>query len=781
MDHTFIKAYGNDATAPVTQAQPVSRAYPTPAERNAGVLRTGRYIRIDQGRRDATPEARQDSETRSAEDAVSLSQRVLISGSSITSAPSSQLEPAQLRGYTTDAPGPVQPTLDVPSAPAAATQPADRSLHVAPVAQLERAAQLERELAIEREMRLARELRLERELLHQREQRLQQEVSEAIRVQQGINREPAGAVEPRSTDQPLPHAAPRSKQVPTVKPPHFRIPSAATAASTQPLGRPQFASEPRAVQQLAIDPLEAQQLDPPQQLDSLPSEPSLPAAAADRALTAGLNGSTAPKRFETSNHLDERQPTRSNSHPQPALAASDTTAYFAADFYYPQEPLLTGGVASLDSTSIVIGPQVSIWPVEPVHVAVPGTSQPESDTEPDASVLSSKKLRQTSTAVAPQLGADRSPSTKGLPTQRDPLQERTTSNRAPSGQTRLNVTQPAVSQPAIPLQDSQRPSQSPADPENPTPRDQTGDLTTPHNPSSSTTGSTSPLPAVEERDDQPLLRVTTRHPISNEKQEALSSASASPASSNHTPTEAQGVPVAAPSALQSASSRKAAAWEVDRFSWSDTVHKLYETEAAYFRHAGKKLKDASREGLTRLAIVASESGEGCTTLAVCLARAAAAAGARVALMDANFRRPELAELFGLDFAHSWHEALDGHLPLSEASVVSLADELTLIPLTFDPQKTALSWDDARLVRLLSEARRTFDLILIDLGTPFGGQTEESSADQPAGFDAAIVVRDVRRVSEKQTLETVARLKNRGVDAVGIAENFRVPTVTRAAA
>jgi len=227
--------------------------------------------------------------------------------------------------------------------------------------------------------------------------------------------------------------------------------------------------------------------------------------------------------------------------------------------------------------------------------------------------------------------------------------------------------------------------------------------------------------------------------------------------------------------------RKAAAWEVDRFVWPEAVQRLYQAEAQYFQHAGKKLRDASREGLCRLAVAGTQAGEGCTTLAICLARAAAAAGAKVAILDANLRRPELGDLFGLEFANSWHESLDGEVPLAEAAVTSLTDELTLIPLSWEAARWSVVLDDHRLLQLLDQAREVFDIVLVDLGSPFSDSPDCFGESAPVAFDAAIVVRDVRRTNEQETLETVARFKSIGVDAVGVAENFRSRQPARAAA
>ena len=102
-----------------------------------------------------------------------------------------------------------------------------------------------------------------------------------------------------------------------------------------------------------------------------------------------------------------------------------------------------------------------------------------------------------------------------------------------------------------------------------------------------------------------------------------------------------------------------AQWEVDGFAWPDELLRLRDEQTEYFRYAGEKLRDASREGLKTLAVVSTREQEGCTTMAICLALAAAAAGARVALLDANLGHPELGPKLGLDFSNGWQESVTG--------------------------------------------------------------------------------------------------------------------------
>ena len=775
MDHTFIKAYGNEATVPVTQAQLASRAYPTPAERNSGVLRAGRYIRIDHGRHSSHPNTPRGTTTRVLEDdEVSLSAN-LAGPSAVASTPAPHLSEARDTPGTVRAPGKRETTTEVDSStPSQYGSQYDSGTGSDRPEQLDRTAQLERELSIEREMRLAREQRLERELFLQREVRLQHEMREAAKAQQASDHEPTcSAASPQSARHVLHTPGARSQSTTT---------RSEATSSQDPVAQafiPAGAAEPR-VTQPVTGPTSEIKLG-----SALNShhEPGRKSGSLDSRLRTSA---------ETVANFADGSAMRSAATQSTILAASESTACFATDFYYPREPLLTGGVASIDSASIVVGPQAPLWSTNPCPQPLPSGSRvgTERSTVSQDSSVQRRSTNGTSQHESTRPTAFASDSTD-CPAA---LTEEAVKTPAPSSRTTTSPVSEsrAVAASAAPAANDQSATASVL------PRDVAATKQSPSQQVQHATDErpTTPSPSshwlkegrfddaqatavLKEEDTLQPIQISIRNPGKGQKPNTLvtagDEASIEKAHGQHAVDTIPADTTAAQTQTQSSGNRKAAAWEVDRFSWSRTVRTLYENEAAYFRHAGKKLKDASREGLTRLAITASESGEGCTTLAICLARAAAAAGARVALMDANLHKPELSELFGLDFANSWHEALDGKSPLSEASVVSLADELTLIPLAFDPQQTPLSLDDPRLVRLLSEARDAFDLILIDLGVALTGQTEPPHADQPSGFDAAIVVRDVRRVSEQRTLETVAKLKNRGIDAVGIAENFRAPT------
>lgn len=212
-------------------------------------------------------------------------------------------------------------------------------------------------------------------------------------------------------------------------------------------------------------------------------------------------------------------------------------------------------------------------------------------------------------------------------------------------------------------------------------------------------------------------------------------------------------------------------WEVDRFTWPALCDKLMHDPNGYFASASNKLLSVVRGGLKVLGITGSRRGEGRTTLALCLARAAAQAGIHVALVDADFARPQLANMLGLETAYGWQEAATGKIPLSEAAVKSLADRLTVLPLEVSTSTAKLSLADPRVTATLRATAATFELVIVDLG-PLGTSNEPLfPPGENCPLDAAVVVRDVRYALVNESRAAGDRLYDAGIEAVGIAENF----------
>jgi Mrp family chromosome partitioning ATPase len=211
------------------------------------------------------------------------------------------------------------------------------------------------------------------------------------------------------------------------------------------------------------------------------------------------------------------------------------------------------------------------------------------------------------------------------------------------------------------------------------------------------------------------------------------------------------------------------AWEVDRFQWPEHCRLLLNTETEYLADVGKRLASAAQDGLNILAITSTRRGEGRTTLALCLARAAAQAGVKVALVDADMENPQLINELGVEASCGWQDVVLGTQPLAEAAIVSLEDRFTFFPWT--PGGALKSLNDPRATRVLREIAKAYSLVVIDLGPVPGRETRMFEDGEACPIDAAILVRDVRWTSATEAQRVAAQLTEAGVESVGIAENF----------
>ena len=155
------------------------------------------------------------------------------------------------------------------------------------------------------------------------------------------------------------------------------------------------------------------------------------------------------------------------------------------------------------------------------------------------------------------------------------------------------------------------------------------------------------------------------------------------------------------------------AWEVDAFHWPELCTQLDVASGAKLTQSGEELNVAMQDGLKVIAIVSTSREEGRSTLALSLARSAAVAGSRVALLDADGTNPELARRLGLESPCDWQEAKRQRQSLAEAAVASIEDGVTLFPLTVPRDTLSGRLDDPLLGEVLQELKQHFDLVVID--------------------------------------------------------------------
>ncbi|MEM9588215.1 MAG: division plane positioning ATPase MipZ, partial [Planctomycetota bacterium] len=206
------------------------------------------------------------------------------------------------------------------------------------------------------------------------------------------------------------------------------------------------------------------------------------------------------------------------------------------------------------------------------------------------------------------------------------------------------------------------------------------------------------------------------------------------------------------------------AWEVDQFDLPARVSELF-LDGELFGQLTERLADAVSSGLRSMLMTASHRGEGCSTVAMGIAVAAAAAGIKTALVDADLKDPTLADDLRLDMEFGWVESLRGSLSIDEVAIQSVTDALTLIPLIPNRQAPAATAGEA--TNVIAQLAPHFDLIVIDAGH----QSESVMAELAKHIETAIVVRDPNRTTPAQVNQLAYKLREAGAKGIGVVENF----------
>ena len=207
-----------------------------------------------------------------------------------------------------------------------------------------------------------------------------------------------------------------------------------------------------------------------------------------------------------------------------------------------------------------------------------------------------------------------------------------------------------------------------------------------------------------------------------------------------------------------------AVWEVDVLDVPTTVADLF-FEGTLFQQIAERISEAVESGLNSVIVTSTKAGEGRSSVAVGLAMAAAASGIRVALVDANADQPTLADELGLELQYGWVDTIRAGLPIKEVAVHAVEDGVTLIPLMPPAGKNAATgYEVVQLVELLKDK---FELVILDGPTSQSVQIHQCAS----AVDSAIIVRDMTRTDSVAINEFSYRLRESGVQGVGVVENF----------
>jgi len=172
-------------------------------------------------------------------------------------------------------------------------------------------------------------------------------------------------------------------------------------------------------------------------------------------------------------------------------------------------------------------------------------------------------------------------------------------------------------------------------------------------------------------------------------------------------------------------------------------------------------------------VTSSVAGEGKTTTSINLAIVMAQAGKRVALLDADLRRPRVAQRLGLENAAGLTTVLVGSAEVHDVLQAWGDDELYVLAAGEIPPNPTELLESREMGRLIAELTAQFDLVLID-GPPLLPVADGLVLGQQVG--RVILVAGVGQVRVGEVQEALGALSLVDANRVGVVLN-KVPTST----
>lgn len=213
-------------------------------------------------------------------------------------------------------------------------------------------------------------------------------------------------------------------------------------------------------------------------------------------------------------------------------------------------------------------------------------------------------------------------------------------------------------------------------------------------------------------------------------------------------------------------------WEVDQLQWPAILDTLFAPDREAFRGLMDQLVQRVHGGRNLLAVAGCLPGDGATTLALGIARAAARRGLRVAVIDANTESPHLARALQLQTEVGWEQALLGEKTLSETAVASLSEGVHVFPLAADCAEHYVPWEDAVAEAFPLLATR-HHLVVVDLGTIAAEENTPANTNRLVSSNAglALLVRDGRQSGPARAVAARRQLAAAGLELIGVVENY----------
>lgn len=168
-----------------------------------------------------------------------------------------------------------------------------------------------------------------------------------------------------------------------------------------------------------------------------------------------------------------------------------------------------------------------------------------------------------------------------------------------------------------------------------------------------------------------------------------------------------------------------------------------------------------------LAFVSGSAGEGKTTTLSNLSFACAQGGYTTLMIDADLRRSSLHKKFGIDASFGLSDFLTGEWDLEEVIQKTDHENLFILPAGATPLDPSGLLNSKKMLSLIMEAKRRFDIVLID-SPPILGVSDASVIT--SAVDMTIIVVQPRKIPAKALLKQKAVIEAAGGNLVGVVMN-----------
>ncbi|MFT4050784.1 MAG: polysaccharide biosynthesis tyrosine autokinase [Microbacterium sp.] len=169
----------------------------------------------------------------------------------------------------------------------------------------------------------------------------------------------------------------------------------------------------------------------------------------------------------------------------------------------------------------------------------------------------------------------------------------------------------------------------------------------------------------------------------------------------------------------------------------------------------------------RILVTSTSPAEGKSTFSSNFALTLAGLRSRVLLIDADLRRPKIAEYFGLENSVGLTTILVGNIGFDEAKITRSDSMLDILPAGTVPPNPAELLTSHAMQQFLADVADRYDYVIID--SPPMENVADASLLAPV-VDGAVLVVDARRTRRAHVLTVIADYQNAGGRVLGLVLN-----------